>query len=190
MAIPNDVRPGDLITAQFVNALLGELRALSGRVATLEARPPGEEGQPPGSIEIDFDETSITPGAGRALDLRYVLSNGTASRATLDVRAAIVGAASTGGVIGPRILVSEITKGEQLNRIELDVFAEAGARTPQSSFSVAAGDESPLFVRVPAKVVEVVLRTKARPRVDVVVLRDGAEATRDSQRLSFERRDL
>jgi hypothetical protein len=193
MAIPNDVRPGDLITAQFVNTLLGELRALSGRVATLEARPEGEEAPPPGTIEIDFDAASLTPAAGRALDLRYVVTNGTVSRATLDVRAAIVGAvaAGTGGIFTPRALLLDnvITRGET-TRLDLDVFASANDRAPTGSFSVAAGDQVELFARVPAKLVESIVRANVKPRVDVVVSQGGKEVTRDSQKLSFDRRDL
>ena len=194
MAIPNDVRPGDLITAQFVNTLLGELRALSGRVATLESRPDGEPAPPPGTIEIDFDAASLTPAAGRALDLRYVLGNGTASRATLDVRAAIVGSAATsgGGLLTFRDLASErgLTRADAGTRIDLDVFETAGDKVPKDSFSIAAGDEVPLFVRVPAKLVDSVMRLKVKPRVDVVVLQGGREVTRDSQKLAFDRRDV
>ena len=191
MAIPNDVRPGDLITAQFVNALLGELRALSGRVATLESRPGGGEPPPAGTIDIDFDAASLTPAAGKPLDLRYVITNGTVSRATVDVRAAIVGpvAASAGSVFTTRALFENvITKGDT-TRIDLDVFASRDDRAPTGSFSVAAGDQVELFARVPARLVESIIRANVKPRVDVVVSQDGQEVTRDSEKLSFERRD-
>jgi len=192
MAIPNDVRPGDLITAQFVNALLGELRALSGRVATLESRPDGGgDTPPPGTIEIDFDASSLTPAAGRPLDLRYVLTNGTVSRATLDVRAAIVGsvAASPGNIFTRGLVLDAvITKGDT-TRIDLDVFASTNDRAPTGSFSVAAGDQAELFARVPARLVEAVIRANVKPRVDVIVSQGGTEVTRDSQKLSFDRRD-
>ena len=195
MAIPNDVRPGDLITAQFVNTLLGELRALSGRVATLESRPTGEPSEPPGTIEIEFDAASLAPSAGRPLDLRYVLANATTARATLDVRAAIVGSAAgtTGTIFTIRALGEDraATRAEAAGaRIELDVFGEAGGREPKESFSIAAGDEAELFARVPAKLVDAILRSRIKPRVDVVVMQGGREVTRDSQKLSFERRDV
>jgi hypothetical protein len=192
MAIPNDVRPGDLITAQFVNALLGELRALSGRVATLEARPEGEETPPPGTIEIDFDGTSIAPAAGRPLDLRYVITNGTVARASLDVRAAIVGsiATSPGNIFTTRALLGGVATKGDTTRLDLDVFASPNDRAPTDSFSVAAGDQVELFARVPARLVEAIVRANLKPRVDVVVSQDGREVTRDSQKLSFDRRDL
>ena len=61
MAFPPEVRPGDLITSDFMNRLLAELAALEGRVATLESQT-----TPTGNIVI----TSITPPGTQASPMR------------------------------------------------------------------------------------------------------------------------
>jgi hypothetical protein len=207
MPIPADVRPGDLITAQFINGLLAELRAMSGRLATLEARPDGGETPPPGTIEIDFDERSFVPAAGRPLDLRYVVTNDTVGRADLSVRAAITaGAPATGTVFDPRILTrvnplvasgalaggllsSALTDVRAANRIALDVFASPSDRAPTPEFSVAAGDTVEAFVRIPARVVDLALRAQSKVRFEVAVLAGGQQVTIDSRVLLFNRRE-
>lgn len=62
MAVPPQVRPGDLITADFVNGLLQELVALEGRVTILEAGSTTTTG----GLVI----TSITPPGTQASPLR------------------------------------------------------------------------------------------------------------------------
>jgi len=85
------VRPGDLITASFVNGLILALQDLSGRVADLEASlhpasPPGGPGRPSrgnyafdpalvmSGLDIQFGTSSVQDmaSAGHAIEGRGV----------------------------------------------------------------------------------------------------------------------
>lgn len=92
------VRPGEIITAEFINQILADLESLEGRVLKLELAGPaggGSTGETPatGFIEVRYKESSrgvqLVPGDATAYPHTFTLANSTDKTLNIQLAASV-----------------------------------------------------------------------------------------------------